>query len=92
MNLCLPQVDAPANGSTGATGGTGGTPEANGNQQHLTPKEKRLVEVMSGRTPIQLYLEFLFSHNHAGEQWHTMIVCVMIPVVWKVLHGALEEC
>ncbi|KAK9804632.1 hypothetical protein WJX73_001394 [Symbiochloris irregularis] len=58
------EVDAPANGNTEAAG-TGAAPEANGNQQQLSPKETRLVEVMSGRTPIQLYLEFLFSHNHA---------------------------
>lgn len=29
------------------------------------PQTLRLIEVISGRTPIQLYLEFLFSHNHA---------------------------
>ena len=30
-----------------------------------SPHEARLHDIISGRTPIQLYLEFLFSHNHA---------------------------
>ena len=28
-------------------------------------REKRLRNIISGRTPILLYLEFLYSHNHA---------------------------
>ena len=36
---------------------------ANGNNENA--HDARLRDIISGRTPIQLYLEFLFSHNHA---------------------------
>ena len=37
----------------------------------LTPEQERqqkLEAVLAGSVPIQLYLEFLYSHNHADVQ------------------------
>lgn len=81
-------MDAPANGNTQAAAtDAGSTPEANGNQQQLSPKESRLKEIISGRTPIQLYLEFLFSHNHAGGQRRTGS-CLSVQV--SMYEGGVE--
>lgn len=56
------EVDNPPAENGSAAAANGDAPSA---EPARSPQDRRLRGIISGQTPIQLYLEFLFSHNHA---------------------------
>lgn len=61
-HLPIAQVDNPPAENGSAAAANGDAPSA---EPARSPQDRRLRGIISGQTPIQLYLEFLFSHNHA---------------------------
>jgi 26S proteasome regulatory subunit N2 len=44
------------------------SPSLTADEQRYLDRYKRIQEIISGATSIGLYLEFLYSHNHADLQ------------------------
>ncbi|MEW5315325.1 MAG: hypothetical protein WDW38_006765 [Sanguina aurantia] len=59
---------AAAGGSSAAPGAAAGPSDADLNSIAYRVKLDRLRDILSGKTPIGLYLDFLYRHNHADLQ------------------------
>lgn len=59
-------VDMETEAAAGAAGTAG--PSLSPDEQRYFERYKRIQEIISGVTSIGLYLEFLYSHNHADLQ------------------------
>jgi len=53
-----------------AEAATAAEPELSPEEQRVKGLHEKLAGIMRGETSIQLYLEFLHSHNHADIQVH----------------------